>query len=99
MTPLNNPFVVYGYKGAEYFCDRADETARLLSALHGERNVTLVSPRRMGKTGLIHHLFNHVEAAKPDTYCFHIDIYSTRNEEQFARLFAAEIIGKLATMT
>ena len=22
MARLNNPFVVYGYKGAEYFCDR-----------------------------------------------------------------------------
>lgn len=99
MTPLNNPFVVYGYKGAEYFCDRADETARLLSALHGERNVTLVSPRRMGKTGLIHHLFGSIEAAEPDTRCFYIDIYSTKNEEQLVRLLAAEIIGKLDTMT
>ena len=22
MERLNNPFVIYGYKGAEYFCDR-----------------------------------------------------------------------------
>lgn len=22
MEQLNNPFVIYGYKGAEYFCDR-----------------------------------------------------------------------------
>ena len=22
MEQLNNPFVIYGYKGADYFCDR-----------------------------------------------------------------------------
>ncbi len=25
MKELNNPFVVYGYKGAAYFCDREAE--------------------------------------------------------------------------
>ena len=28
MATLNNPFVVYGYKGAEYFCDRQKETEK-----------------------------------------------------------------------
>ena len=25
---LNNPFVVYGYKGKDYFCDRETETEK-----------------------------------------------------------------------
>lgn len=41
---LNNPFVVYGYKGPEYFCDQEAETEKLMSTLHGERNVTLIAP-------------------------------------------------------
>ena len=47
MATLNNPFVVYGYKGAEYFCDRQKETEKMISTLHNERNITLVAPRRM----------------------------------------------------
>ena len=30
MERLNNPFVIYGYKGAEYFCDRQKETEAIL---------------------------------------------------------------------
>ena len=66
MARLNNPFVVYGYKGPEYFCDRVSESNKLCSALRNERNVTLVSPRRMGKTGLIHHVFNKMESEDKD---------------------------------
>ena len=61
MATLNNPFVIYGYKGSEYFCDREEETEKMISALHNERNVTLVSPRRMGKTGLVKHVFAKME--------------------------------------
>ena len=55
---LNNPFVVYGYKGEEYFCDRRAESIKLIKTLGGEQNITLSAPRRMGKTGLkAYHVF------------------------------------------
>ena len=54
---MNNPFLIVGYQGPEYFCDREKETEVILSALHNGRNITLVSPRRMGKTGLIKNVF------------------------------------------
>ena len=46
-----------GYYSPEFFCDRETETSAILGALHNGRNVTLISPRRMGKTGLIRHAF------------------------------------------
>jgi AAA+ ATPase superfamily predicted ATPase len=96
---LNNPFVVYGYKGPEYFCDREAETEKLMSTLHSERNVTLIAPRRMGKTGLIQHAFNRFSAIDKDIKCFYIDIFATKNLEQLVQLLANEIIGKLETVS
>ena len=95
MATLNNPFVVYGYKGAEYFCDRQKETEKMISTLHNERNITLVAPRRMGKTGLIHHVFHQIEEQYEGVKCFYLDIFATKNLEQMVQLMASEIIGKL----
>lgn len=99
MATLNNPFVIYGYKGAEYFCDREKETAKMISTLYNERNVTLVAPRRMGKTGLIHHVFHQLEEKYEGVKCFYLDIFSTKNLEQLVQLMASEIIGKLDTVS
>lgn len=95
MGQLNNPFVVYGYKGPEYFCDRVSETEKIMSALANERNVTLVAPRRMGKTGLIHHVFRRIAESEPETRCFYIDIFATKNLHQMVQLFAQTILGSL----
>lgn len=99
MRQLNNPFVVYGYKGAEYFCDREKETKTLMNALHNERNVVLVAPRRIGKTGLIHHVFARMAETEPESKCFYIDINSTRSLTQFIHYFAKTVVGKLDTPT
>ena len=57
-----NPFVIYGYCSPEYFCDREQETHDLIDAVSNGRNVTLLSPRRMGKTGLIQNAFHRLRA-------------------------------------
>ncbi len=95
MKNLNNPFVTYGYKGAEYFCDREAETVKVIEALHNERNITLIAPRRIGKTGLIHHVFARIKEQQPEVHCFYIDIFATKNLTQFIQLLAHHIIGKL----
>ncbi len=99
MKELNNPFVIYGYKGADYFCDRVDETQRMIAALYNERNVTLIAQRRMGKTGLILHAFDKIAKSQPTARCFYIDIFSTKNLGQMVQLFARTILGRLDTNT
>lgn len=76
MTKIKNPFVTSGYVSAEYFCDREKESAELASAFFNERNMVIVSPRRMGKTGLIEHCFHRRDIEK-EYYTFFVDIYAT----------------------
>ena len=75
---MKNPFLTYGYNGPEYFCDRVEETKRLTSLLMNGNHVALMSPRRMGKTGLIRHCFAQQELQK-DYYLFLVDIYATKS--------------------
>ena len=75
---MKNPFLTYGYNGPEYFCDRVEETKRLTSLLMNGNHVALMSPRRMGKTGLIRHCFAQQELQN-DYYLFLVDIYATKS--------------------
>lgn len=99
MKELNNPFVVYGYKGATYFCDREAETEKLVKGLSNERNITLIAPRRIGKTGLIHHVFANIKEHHPDICCIYFDILATKTLEQFIQLMAHNVLGRLDTPT
>lgn len=94
----NNPFLITGYHSPEFFCNREMETATILDALHNGRNVTLIAPRRMGKTGLIHHAFYRWKEQKQDIVTLYMDIYSTQSLGDFVRLFANTVLGKLDTM-
>ena len=91
----NNPFLISGYYSPEFFCDREQETRTILDALHNGRNVTLIAPRRMGKTGLIRHAFYRLKEQQPDIVTFYLDIYSTQSLGDFVRLLAAAVLGKL----
>ena len=91
----NNPFLISGYYSPEFFCDREQETRTILDALHNGRNVTLTAPRRMGKTGLIRHVFYRLKEQQPDIVTFYLDIYSTQSLGDFVRLFAGTVLGQL----
>ena len=91
----NNPFLISGYHSPEFFCDREQETAKILDALSNGRNVTLIAPRRMGKTGLIRHAFYHLKEQQPEIVTLYMDIFSTQSLGDFVRLFANTVLGKL----
>lgn len=95
MEQVINPFLTSGYKGKKYFCDREQETDRLSRTLMSGNNATLVSPRRLGKSALIHRVFEHIQEVEPDSKCFYIDIFATKNLEQMVQAMAKEIVGKL----
>jgi AAA+ ATPase superfamily predicted ATPase len=91
---MKNPFLMSGYISAEYFCDRKDDTAKLVKMLTNGNNVVLVSPRRMGKTGLIEHCFHHKEISKK-YYTFFVDIYATTSLQEFVYKLGKEIFEQL----
>ena len=93
----NNTILLSGYHSPEFFCDRNEETKTILDALYNERNITLIAPRRMGKTGLIRHAFYHLQEQHPDIVTLYMDIYSTQSLGDFVRLFANTVLGKLDT--
>jgi len=95
MYKVKNPFLIAGYQSPEFFCDREAESAKIISALSNNRNVSLISPRRMGKTGLIHHVFYLLREQKKSIRCFYLDIFSTQNMNDFVTLFGKTVIGKL----
>ncbi len=89
---LQNPFVTAGYAGADYFCDRQKETAKVVAAMSNDRNVTLIAPRRYGKTGLIQNAFRSLS---DEMTCVYIDIFAVKDFPSFVRLFAESVLGAL----
>ena len=91
---MKNPFITNGYAGAQYFCDRVEETAAIRELLVNENNIALISPRRLGKTELIHHVFDD-EKFQNDYHCFVVDVYATKSIGDFVNLLGKAVIDEL----
>ena len=89
-----NPFILYGYESEKYFCDRKAETEELKRLIVNGNNVALIAPRRIGKTGLIEHLF-HQKDITHKYYTFLIDIYATNSLRDFVYEFGKAIMDDL----
>ncbi|MDR2584351.1 MAG: ATP-binding protein [Fibromonadaceae bacterium] len=94
-TKPKNPFLISGYHSPAYFCDRIAETEQIISALQSGRNISLISPRRIGKTGLIHNVFYRLKEKDKNSNCFYIDIFATQNLLEFTNLLGKAVIGQL----
>lgn len=89
-----NPFVVGKYVSDKYFCDREKETEFLIKQVENGRNVALISPRRMGKTGLVQHCFQQSHLSD-SYYTFFVDIYATSSLAEFVYLLGKAIYETL----
>ena len=91
---MDNPFVTKGYAGAEYFCDRVQETQQLIDLTTNGNNIAIISPRRVGKTDLIRHYLSQPQI-KDNYYTFYIDIYATTSIRDFVNAFGRAILEEL----
>ncbi len=89
-----NPFVVSGKIAPEYFCDRVSESDRLIKTIINGRNLVIISPRRMGKTGLIQFCYEKPEI-RESYYTFFIDILHTSSLREFTFVLGRKIFESL----
>jgi uncharacterized protein len=85
-----NPFLISGYKDEDSFCDRRGETLLLTKHIKNNINTTLFAIRRIGKTGLIQHLFFKLQKNKK-VACIYVDIYATQDLKSFTNTLATAI--------
>lgn len=91
-----NPFLTKGYLSPTYFCDRKDETEKIILAIENSRDLTIISPRRFGKTGLIHHVLFQKRIRK-NFNIFYCDIYGVENLAEMTSLLGniiLQVLGK-----
>jgi hypothetical protein len=98
MNLSGNPFSIKEYKGKNYFCDREAELEKILTNIKNGIDTTLVSPRRMGKTGLIYRLFEQINETG-DIETIYVDIYPARSLSDFVKLLAEAILLKFPEKT
>ena len=94
MAKTTNPLIVTGKIEPEYFCDRVTESARLVKSVTNGNNMVIISPRRMGKTGLIQFCYDKPEIAD-EYYTFFIDILHTSSLREFTYLLGRAIYETL----
>ena len=85
---MENPFIIKAYESKELFCDREEELQLMMRNCINHSDMTLISQRRMGKTGLIWRLFDELSTTQSDIHTIYIDIFASRNIDDFIKLLA-----------
>ena len=91
---MENPFYITGIIPEPFFCDRERETTWMVRTLENKAHILLTSPRRMGKTQLIRHVFEQ-PTIKDDYYTFYTDIYPTTSLHELVLFLSKEIYSVL----
>ena len=94
-----NPFIIKGYRDPEHFCDREKETETILQAVQNGRDLVLLLPRRIGKTGLMQHAFHRIRQELPPIKTFYLDVFSTQDLSDFVRLLGETVLGSMDPLT
>lgn len=93
---MNKKAFIYGVSvSGDNFTDRVKETRRLKMNFENGQNVILLSPRRMGKTSLVHKVANEVDGEQVKVV--YMDIYDCRNEQEFYQRFATSVLRATAS--
>lgn len=86
------PFIFGKIAMGENFTDREEETKRLENNFNSCINTIIISPRRWGKSSLVHKAGKIAESKNPKLRVCYIDLLNVLNIEEFYKLYATEIL-------
>ncbi len=92
---MNNPFVLQPYVSKSLFCDRMQEMHDIINFLENGANVSIITMRRLGKTGLILRTFDELSDAKYGYTAIYADIFSTQSVEDFISTLASAVVNQI----
>ncbi len=92
---LENPFILEPFKSKECFCDREQETEEIIRNITNGRHTTLISPRRLGKTGLIFRVFEEIRQQSLPYETIYADISDTLSLEEFIKVISDAVVSNL----
>lgn len=95
----DNPFILEPYRSKDLFCDRENELAQLMAHLENGRNVTMISPRRLGKTGLIFRLFDEIKTTGAPYETVYADISDTLSLEDSIKVLSQAVATQLKSQS
>lgn len=90
MDTVNKPFAYGTFVSGDNFTDREKETSDLLMNFRHGINTILISPRRMGKTSLVHKAVSLI--GTDNIIPVFIDIYDCRDEYELYNRFSSAVI-------
>ena len=91
------PFIFGKIAEGNNFIDRELDTKRLADNFMSLTNTILISPRRWGKSSLVHKAGKEAISKDQNLRIVFIDIFNVRTEEEFFSKFASEVIKQTAT--
>lgn len=98
MAKVTNPFFVKGTIPAEYFCDRSEETEKIVRWLTNGNNIVLIASRRIGKTKLIDHCFRQPQISDA-YYTIFVDILQTGNLQEMTYELGKAVFNALSSVS
>lgn len=94
---MKTPFIFGKLAKDDNFTDRISETARLVTNFKALINTILISPRRWGKSSLVHKAADIAVKEDSSLRICMVDLFNVRTEEQFYTTLAQSIIASTAT--
>lgn len=88
---MKKPFIYGELAENENFIDRFEDRKQLKTFLCNGVNVTIISPRRWGKSSLVKATMKEIEAEHSDTVACFIDAFRLNSETEFYNAFASAV--------